>query len=289
MVVVLLKHYGKTFREIRKGKKMTLEQSSSGIVSTSFLSKFERGESEIAFSTMVTLLDRMNVPVEHFLIIHNDFQRANYQELFQQITDSYNNADVKKLQNLYEQQGQYAYEGAQLNRIVLKCLISKFRQSTVTQEELQPLIDYLWRVDRWGEYEVLLFTYSLGNMNLQAVKVLMSDLTLKNQFFKLKINYRHSYYNVLIHTLDRFIEENAYEGARAIYKQCMKIVNIPKHFIFEQLLFHYYAAVIEWGCGNEKATQKVEEVLAILQKTDMDRTYHRLNRQWQQLHRVEVK
>ena len=52
--------YGKVFREIREEKGISVRETAKGIVSNSFLSKYELGKSNISFENLFLLLDRIN-------------------------------------------------------------------------------------------------------------------------------------------------------------------------------------------------------------------------------------
>src|SRR5699024_11715267 len=65
-----MKKYGGTLREIREQKGYSMQQLASGILSVSFLSKFERGESDISFAYITRLLERLSLSFEEFFYLH---------------------------------------------------------------------------------------------------------------------------------------------------------------------------------------------------------------------------
>ncbi len=72
-----MNEYGKTIRKIREEKGYTMQQLSDGILSTSFLSKFERGNSDISISYFFQILERLSLSYDEFLFVHNDFKLDN--------------------------------------------------------------------------------------------------------------------------------------------------------------------------------------------------------------------
>lgn len=62
-----LKDVGTTFRILRKERGFTLKEMSEGIVSFSYLSKFEKGENRISLTNFTQLAQRLNMTVDEIL------------------------------------------------------------------------------------------------------------------------------------------------------------------------------------------------------------------------------
>ena len=65
-----MKKYRRNFRKVREQKGSTIQQIADGILSISFLSKFERGESDISISYFFQILERLSLSYEEFLYVH---------------------------------------------------------------------------------------------------------------------------------------------------------------------------------------------------------------------------
>ncbi|AQP53617.1 hypothetical protein CBF34_00715 [Vagococcus penaei] len=64
--------YGCLFRQLRKDRGLTLQEvATQTISSVSFISKFEKEQSDISVSRLVHLLDAINVTVEEFLYLYH--------------------------------------------------------------------------------------------------------------------------------------------------------------------------------------------------------------------------
>src|SRR5699024_10191772 len=95
-----MKNYGTTFRTFRQNKGYTLKQVATGIVSVSFLSKFERGDSDISFSTMGDLLDRIMVTFEEFYFFHNAGKSNVIEDFFNAAETAYVHRDLTTIDEL---------------------------------------------------------------------------------------------------------------------------------------------------------------------------------------------
>ncbi|WP_054748817.1 helix-turn-helix domain-containing protein [Lentilactobacillus rapi] len=66
--------YGKTFKHLREQKGISITSAANGVVSKSFLSRFERGLSDISFDKLIRLLTNINISAEEFIYL------AHYRE-----------------------------------------------------------------------------------------------------------------------------------------------------------------------------------------------------------------
>lgn len=117
---------GRIFRDIRIGKNYSLKQVSEGIMSTSFLSKFERGETEISLKRFYLLLDRLSLTLEEFSFISNDFRPSRLENLMSEVRKAYENNNVKLLLKLEKEENlkweKYGVDNYRYNSIVIKAL-----------------------------------------------------------------------------------------------------------------------------------------------------------------------
>lgn len=68
---IFVNNFGLTLKKIRKSKKYSIEDLASIEVSKSAISRFERGEIDIAFSKLVMILDTLHVSTEEFISLAN--------------------------------------------------------------------------------------------------------------------------------------------------------------------------------------------------------------------------
>ena len=64
---VKMEHLGKVFREFRTSGNYSLKEAAGESCSTSQLSRFELGESDLAVSRFFEILDNIHVTIENFM------------------------------------------------------------------------------------------------------------------------------------------------------------------------------------------------------------------------------
>ena len=184
--------YGKTLRMIRQQKGITLKQLADNICSVSFLSKFERGDSDITLSLMTKLLDKLMMNFDEFLFIHNDYQPDQLEQFFKTAGTAYLSRDVKQLKQLKEtalkKWRQNSVETYHYNALLLEIYESivnpKYTVEGLKEYNIQLLSDYLFQVEVWGYYELKLYSATLLLLEPDMVIMLSRTAYEKSARFK---------------------------------------------------------------------------------------------------------
>ncbi|KGH56105.1 XRE family transcriptional regulator [Oenococcus oeni S25] len=140
--------YGQTFKELRIAKGVSLSNAAKNIVSKSFLSRFERDQSNIVFDKLYRLLLNINVSVEEFVYINNQrnnrYQPFHYEDtkdyVDQQIIENSNKLGKYYYQRWINNQIEYDY----VNFLKEKSIMEKHHIAKVSQKEKQFLYNYLF-------------------------------------------------------------------------------------------------------------------------------------------------
>lgn len=217
-----MKNYGETFRTIREQKGYTMKQVSQGIVSISFLSKFELGVSDISLTSFIRLLQRVSVTFEEFQFL-NQNNRIDLLELFfQEAGDAYMNRDLPQIYRLKKQEldkwDKTALAPFRCNTIMLnvyESIISN-TESIVAKEDLEFLYEYLFKVEVWGYYELHLYNSTILLMNPDMVITLSETVYKKSDQMKQHPKLHKAIISIMLNTL---IYLTGGESPKFLYEQ----------------------------------------------------------------------
>lgn len=148
------KELGKTLRRLRQGKQVSISSLADEHLSKSQISRFERGESEISCSRLLNLLDKLNITIDEFVSTHSK-THTHFFTLLSRVRKYYAEKNVTKLLKLLEVYAHKDYESTMIKAIL--CSIEPTVEPS--EEEVTRLTDYLFSVEQWGYYEIIL----LGN------------------------------------------------------------------------------------------------------------------------------
>lgn len=170
-----MKKYGETIRKIREQKGFTMQQLAEDIVSVSFLSKFERGESDISFENIIRLLGKLSLTFEEFFFLHDNLNLDQLDYFFDKAEDAYVNRDLEQLKNLrkiasdkWEREGLKTYRCTAIVLDVYESIINK-EHIACDNERLNFLSSYLFEVEIWGYFELRLYNSTILLMPLEMV------------------------------------------------------------------------------------------------------------------------
>ncbi len=89
--------YGKYFKQLRKKKDVSLKDAAANVISTSQLSRWENGRSNISFETVINLLDNIHIRANEFIMYCN-LNPTN--SLTHKIFNAYQRKDIIELKHL---------------------------------------------------------------------------------------------------------------------------------------------------------------------------------------------
>lgn len=156
-----MKNFGEIFRKFRESRGLRLKDVTKAGISTSQLSRFEKGETDLTITKFMAILDQINMPIDEFMYAAHDFHRDELNDLLEKVRLFVTTHDVEGLKKLLISQMEKDSQNEkfhQLNTILLKIRLQDLSGETYYNEsDLTYLTDYLFSVEHWGNYELLIF------------------------------------------------------------------------------------------------------------------------------------
>lgn len=272
--------YGSTVRAIRKKKGITLHTLADGVCSVSFLSKFERGESDISLELMTQLLEKLMIPFEEFLYIHHDYSLDSVQDFFQTAGSLYLTRNQEGLYQLKKEQhakwkefGIVTYHN---NALLLEVYESIVAGTSLSQEiqthHVQRLSDYLFGVEEWGYYELSLYNGTMLLLKPEMVMSLSKTAYVKSSRFRdyEKVNtlVTSILFNTVIYLIgpvNRFDDTFHYTDEMNEFIAYLEDIAIPEQRLFEKLHLMQLKGIYDIRIGRkEEGRAQVEATIQLL-------------------------
>ncbi|WP_274309887.1 helix-turn-helix domain-containing protein [Solibacillus daqui] len=272
--------YGKTLRMIRQQKGITLKKLADNICSVSFLSKFERGDSDITLSLMTRLLEKLMMNFDEFLFIHHDYQHDQLEQFFNAARTAYLNRDVNQLKQLkntaLNKWKQYGVETYHFNAMLLEVyesiVDSKYMDEGIKEYDISLLSDYLFRVEVWGYYELSLYNGTLLLLEPDMVIMLSRTAYEKSARFQDFKKVNESITAVLFNTIifllgsvNRFHEEFTYKKEFMEFISYLEKIALPESNLIERKHLLELKGAYDIRIGNkEEGIAKIKKAIRIL-------------------------
>lgn len=265
---------------IRQQKGITLKKLADDICSVSFLSKFERGDSDITLSLMTRLLEKLMMNFEEFLYIHHDYQPDQLEQFFNTSRTAYLNRDVNQLKQLKDitlnKWKQYGVETYHFNALLIEVyesiVDSKYSVERIKEYDLHLLSDYLFRVEVWGYYELTLYNGTLLLLEPDMVIMLSRTAYEKSARFKdfKKVNEAITavLFNTLIFLLgpvSRFHEEFTFQKEFIEFISYLEKIVTPERNLMERVHLLELKGYYDIRIGNkEEGIVKIKKAIQML-------------------------
>lgn len=192
---------GQIFKEFRVSKHITLNEASQGIVSAPFLSRFERGLTDISFTHLLQLLNRINVQLSEFEFLYQE-RNAGNGDLLPAFQVAYQNGNIKQLQQYLMTWQKKTGKYAKLQVIQLKMMLATLGAEKLSNEELETLESYFQSISSWTFFELYLFGHAIPFLNKTFMFNLFQELQKKGIIYD---NFRNDSFSMIFYIYNNVI------------------------------------------------------------------------------------
>ena len=263
-----MNNYGKLFKKFRESRGLVLKDIAKLGVSVSHISRFERENTDLTISKFMLALNAINMPIDEFMYAANDFQRDEFNEILEKISLFVSARNVSGMEKLLITQVEKIEKRETfytLNTILIKIRLQDLSDKSYYDEsDIQYLSDYLFSVEYWGCYELLLFANTVDVLNHQTMMLLSREMCKRSEFYKDLPNYRRLHSTMLLNCYIISIERDEYIDALYFEKQ-LNHNCFTETEIYEKLVFHYSKNLYELKKNrSNKAILEMKKCIAAM-------------------------
>ena len=243
---------GALLKKIRLSKNLTLKELASDYLSVSFLSKFERGESDISLSRFFLLLDKLDVSIEEFYGILSQDNPTHTEKLLESASKAYYQNDSLSLQK-YAGEERRKFELTQdksflYNSIMLESFLASVSNKEVDENKVRELTDYLFSIEQWGKRELIILGNSMSFISTQTLNVLTKEIVYRTRLFGNSDSNQRIRISLLINAAYEFLRRDELDSAK-YYLDLVNDSGIPEVLLYErhELIFVMGSYLIKSG------------------------------------------
>lgn len=258
---------GITLRKVRKGKQISLCSVADEHLSKSQISRFERGESEISCIRLINILDKLHITLDEFLVLHNeDYTNAElFANLVQYIRKQYSSHNIKNIAALLSDSSLYTLNS--FEKTMIKSILHTMDSSIIpSNKELLQLTDYLFKVEKWGYYEITLLGNCVRTINYNSYFLLTKEMLNNYIYSSLNKTNKRIVTQLAINCLILSVDKEEFSNCTCLITEIKALLDNELNF-YEQTVFLYATGYFEFkrhsGSGIEKMKQAIQ-VLDIL-------------------------
>ena len=260
-------HLGKTLRKVRQGKQMSICSLADECLSKSQISRFERGETEISCIRLINILDKLHVTLDEFLILHDDdyTNSESFASLVQYIRKQYSSQSIDNIACLLSDTTNYTLDP--LEKTMVKSILHTMDSRIIpSDEELLQLTDYLFKVEKWGYYEIILLANCVRTINYKSCYLLTKEMLDNHIYSSLnKTNKRivtQLAINCFILSIDK-IDKEEFSNCSYLIDKIKELLDNELNF-YEQTVFLYATGYFEFKrCQSTSGIEKMKQAIQV--------------------------
>ncbi|MDT2834396.1 helix-turn-helix transcriptional regulator [Vagococcus carniphilus] len=268
-----MENFGETFKNIRTDKGFSLVDAARGIVSTQFLSKFEKGEANITVNKLNGVLNNIFVSWAEFMKIHdgdNLDSVLSFSNKLNEIIFANNYYELdKQTQRLLES---YTETGAVKDlhlATMIQGIYFPIIEKEMVQENIKKVSEHLRQIDDWYSYENFLFGSMVNNLTDEEIKVYYKRVVryfLKRQ--ELGLEYDTLTVELYYTLLSRYVKDKNIDSANEIVNYFEKHVDTRSdpQYLFGNIILKHKMGILHMLQGDrEKGEEEVRDTIKALE------------------------
>lgn len=255
---------GITLRKVRKGKQISLCSVADEHLSKSQISRFERGESEISCIRLINILDKLHITLDEFLVLHNeDYTNAElFANLVQYIRKQYSSHNIKNIAALLSDSSHYTLNS--FEKTMIKSILHTMDSSIIpSNKELLQLTDYLFKVEKWGYYEITLLGNCVRTINYNSYFLLTKEMLNNYIYSSLNKTNKRIVTQLAINCLILSVDKEEFSNCTCLITEIKALLDNELNF-YEQTVFLYATDYFEFKRHSDSGIEKMKQAIQVL-------------------------
>ena len=255
---------GITLRKVRKGKQISLCSVADEHLSKSQLSRFERVESEISCIRLINILDKLHITLDEFLVLHNeDYTNAElFANLVQYIRKQYSSHNIKNIAALLSDSSLYTLNS--FEKTMIKSILHTMDSSIIpSNKELLQLTDYLFKVEKWGYYEITLLGNCVRTINYNSYFLLTKEMLNNYIYSSLNKTNKRIVTQLAINCLILSVDKEEFSNCTCLITEIKALLDNELNF-YEQTVFLYATGYFEFKRHSDSGIEKMKQAIQVL-------------------------
>ena len=255
---------GITLRKVRKGKQISLCSVADEHLSKSQISRFERGESEISCIRLINILDKLHITLDEFLVLHDeDYTNTElFANLVQYIRKQYSSQNINNIAALLSDSSHYTLNS--FEKTMIKSILHTMDSSIIpSNKELLQLTDYLFKVEKWGYYEITLLGNCVRTINYNSYFLLTKEMLNNYIYSSLNKTNKRIVTQLAINCLILSVDKEEFSNCTCLITEIKALLDNELNF-YEQTVFLYATGYFEFKRHSDSGIEKMKQAIQVL-------------------------
>ncbi len=276
-----MNNYGEVLKKLRKDRNYTLKQISSGEISISQISRFERGETDLSIGKFIFILNKIGITIDEFMVYARDYEKYDVVQMMSKVVKYYYENSIEGFRELIELNQNKLKENPDnslypLYIILFKGFICKINKTKLSDKDLQKIIDHLFVTENWGILELQLIGNLYEFFSTKRMLYFFDEIFKNYEKYKKSSMHKHLVCITSLNIFLKLIERNDLKEAEKINKKLRKIVG-GETKVYERMILKYGEAFLLYKKGDSAGVEVMKKIIETFKLLSCD--YHAKNYQ----------
>lgn len=268
---------GETVEFIRHSKNISIKQVCGDYLTRQTYYRFIKNNLDISSKKLLYILDNLNVNVDEFLFISNNFKQ--YKEFIDMDTAKhyFECRNIEGLNHILD-----SYKDSKSTKEKNLFALVKVLLATLTEEdcltERTYLSNYLINIETWSHYETVLFNNCMFIFESCFIEMVFSKVILNLDKYNTLRYYGNESIRMFVNMLILFIQRQEYDKASEILAKIedyqLNDDCLNDDCLYERCCVSFFDGIIGLINGKEGAEQKCVQILEIFQLLNCKTIHH---------------
>ena len=259
---------GSLTKKIRLSKKLSLKDVAGDYLSVSFLSKFERGESEISLSRFLCILENLDVSIEEIYGILSKDNPTRTEELLAWVSKAFQQNNIPALKKYYYEEIEKFNSTLKkiflYNSILIDSFLISITGKKMNKKHIEVISDYLFDVDQWGKRELVILGNSMSAVPTNTLNLLIKEIIYKTTLFGNNEENKKIKIDLILNGISIFLERKELNYAK-FYIDLFDTLTIPEVYLYERVEYNiligtYWILIGKIEVGKKKIELALESL-----------------------------
>lgn len=235
-----MKYSGHIAKKIRNEKRLSTKFVAGTMVTPQFINKYERGDSDIRYDTLIYMLKRMNVTMSEFASSNESSFDYWLHQTEIEIDEMINTRDSLKMKRFVETNEKNYSDSGEERYLFVSLIVKQFYNQSLHSfytVDKSPIKNYLQKIEEWGKFEY--FLLSNFRTAFDAIENFHCGLfLLKKKETYPEIDLHR--YNTVIEIIMQLIFEDELDFAGQLLNAYFDYPNNRRFFILQDLIGKFF-------------------------------------------------
>ncbi|EUB25255.1 transcriptional activator, Rgg/GadR/MutR family, C-terminal domain protein [Streptococcus sp. AS20] len=209
-------------------------------------------------------LDKLHISFDEFLILHDqDYTKTElFANLVQYIRKQYSSQDINNIVYLLSDSSNYTLNS--FEKTMVKSILYTM-DSTIfpSDEELLQLTDYLFKVEKWGYYEIILLGNCVRTINYKSYFLLTKEMLNNYLYSSLNKTNKRIVTQLAINCFILSIDKEEFSNCSYLISEIKSLLDNELNF-YEQTVFLYATGYFEFKRQSSSGIKKMKQAIQVL-------------------------